>query len=105
MATKHLIPVALDSNCIILIETLVIGGEEEVASRLFDFDSMIHAVEQIGRKLSSIVNVEGPNKTTVEFSLRATMKAGQLVAALVDGEGEATFRITLEWSADTHGQE
>lgn len=91
------VPLELEGKRTALIEVLALGGEEEVAAKLLAFEEIAGTVRSIGKHLAKAFEEVRPRKAVVEFSLKAVLESGVLLAALVNGEGEATLRITLEW--------
>lgn len=97
MVHKMWLPVELESERSVLLEVVAVGGEEEIAARQWAFDEIADTVRAIGKHLAKAVEAVQPRKATIEFSLKAVLESGVLLAALVNGEGEATLRVTLEW--------
>lgn len=60
-------------------------------------------MEAIGSQLTAAWEQVKPSKAEVEFGLTLTTKAGKLTGLLMDGEGEASLKITLTWSGDAQG--
>lgn len=93
-------------------DVLVRSGEAEFWVRVADaggpspiglgealsFDGVRETVEEIGSQLSAAWDRVKPNEAVVEFGLTVTAKSGKLTGLLLDGEGEASLKVTLTWS-------
>jgi hypothetical protein len=93
-------------------DVLVRSGEAEFWVRVVDaggpstiglgkplsFDGVRKTVEEIGTQLSTAWDRVKPSEAVVEFGLTLTAKSGMLTGLIVDGEIEASFKVTLTWS-------
>lgn len=93
-------------------DVLVRSGEAEFWVRVVDasgpdtiglgkalsFDGVRKTVEEIGAQLSAAWDRVKPHEAVVEFGLTLTAKSGPLTGLIVDGKGDASFKITLTWS-------
>lgn len=93
-------------------DVLVRSGEAEFWVRVVDaagpgtiglgkalsFDGVRKTVEEIGAQLSAAWDRVKPSEAVVEFGLTFTAKNGTLTGLVVDGEGKASFKVTLTWS-------
>lgn len=93
-------------------DVLVRSGEAEFWVRVVDaggpspiglgealsFEGVRNTVEEIGSQLSAAWDRVKPREAVVEFGLTLTAKSGKLTGLLVDGEGEASLKVTLTWS-------
>ncbi len=93
-------------------DVLVRSGEAEFWVRVADaggpspiglgealsFEGFRETVEEIGSQLSAAWDRVKPNEAVVEFGLTVTAKSGKLTGLLLDGEGEASLKVTLTWS-------
>lgn len=100
MTTKEeIIPIVLDENQTIFASVTMLGGEEDVVSQSYSFDSAISAVEGIARRFSKVFESVKPEKATVEFNLKLSVGSGKLAALLVDGKSDASIKISLQWGS------
>jgi hypothetical protein len=59
------------------------------------------SIERVSRDVLDAVRRAGPTKATVELGFGLAVEAGQVVALLGKGRGEASIRVILEWSHDS----
>ncbi len=77
------------------------GGPSTVGiGDAFSFDGVRRTVEEIGVHLSAAWERVKPSEAVVEFGLTLTARSGKLTGLVVDGEGEASLKVTLTWSGD-----
>jgi hypothetical protein len=73
-------------------------GMTSVGLRDLDLDKALDAVAEIGSVVVEKLKAAKPAKATVEFKLGFALEAGKLTALWVGGKGEASLKVTLEWS-------
>lgn len=56
------------------------------------------AIEKVSRNVLAAVKAASPSAATVELGFGLAVEAGQLVALFGKGSGEASIKVTLEWS-------
>ncbi|HET9970990.1 MAG TPA: CU044_2847 family protein [Streptosporangiaceae bacterium] len=78
------------------------GGGAAKAARTGkpDLSAVMGTLEGMSLAVKSALAKAAPDKVAVEFGLELAVKAGALTAMLVDGEGSASLRVTLEWQGD-----
>lgn len=91
------IPVKVDEKLTVMVEARLLGGEQEVSSRVLSFQSVTDAIEGIAGKIANTVAKIQPDKVTIEFGLEISVKSGELVTLLVNGEQKGNLKITMEW--------
>jgi len=91
------VKVQLDNGAVVHIETAMLGGDEEVAFGLPQFDAIGPIVEGIAGSVEKMLCHVKPSKASVEFGLELALETGQLTALLVKGSGTSSMKITLEW--------
>ncbi|MGH3869417.1 MAG: CU044_2847 family protein [Pseudonocardiaceae bacterium] len=75
------------------------GGPSTIGlGKAFSFDGVRETVEEIGAQLSAAWDRVKPSEAVVEFRLTLSAKSGKLTGLVVDGDGEASFKVTLTWS-------
>jgi hypothetical protein len=89
----------LENGTTISIQTSMVRGEEDVASKLYSFQEVTKTIEGIAESLMVTLNKVRPQSADVEFGLEVGAESGQLMALLVKGTGTAHLKITLQWSA------
>jgi hypothetical protein len=85
------------------IRVAVIGSEPgdgltSVGLRDLDLDKALDAVGEIGSVVVEKLKSARPAKATVELRFGFAVEAGKLTALWVNGKGEASLTVTLEWS-------
>ncbi len=79
-------------------ETLV--GDTNIVAKLSTITS---SIERVSHDMLDAVRRAGPTKATVELGFGLAVEAGQIVALFGKGRGEASIKVTLEWSRDNVG--
>lgn len=93
----EILPIKLADNSIMHIETMSIGGEEDVSSDIMDISQFTSIIETFGMTLTETLKKVKPTKAQVEFGIEAVVESGKLSALLVKGHGKANLKITLIW--------
>jgi hypothetical protein len=105
MAGERTLTVELDDDG----GTLVIVAEQVGPALVADtsivakLSTITSAVERVCRDTLTAVRRAGPTKATVELGFGLAVEAGQVVALFGKGKGEASIKVTLEWSRDAAG--
>lgn len=94
---EEIIPIRLNKEQTILVKATMLGGEEDVSSGTFSFDNAMSAVEGLATKFSDLFETIKPEKAKVEFGVNFSVESGKLSTLLVNGQGETSIKITLEW--------
>jgi hypothetical protein len=79
----------------------VADSESEVAldlSKILSLDDVSKVIGGLARLVHAGIEETKPRKITAEFSLAVTVESGQLTALWVKGSGNASIKLTLEWS-------
>jgi hypothetical protein len=104
MAGERTLTVELDGG-----GTLVIVAEQVGPALVADtgivakLSTITSALERVCRDTLDAVRRAGPTKATVELGFGLAVEAGQVVALFGKGKGEASIKVTLEWSRDAAG--
>jgi len=85
------------------VEAAAVGGdtEREVSldlSKALPLDQVSRVIAGLARLVHSGIEELKPKKTTAEFALELSLESGQLTALWVKGSGNASIKLTLEWS-------
>ena len=91
------IPIQLDNGVDVLIETTMLGGEEEVDFDFLPFNQVTRAVEAIADSMAQTIEKVKPSKASIELGLEIGLQEGKLVTLIVQNSAKANFKITLEW--------
>ncbi len=97
MSEKQILPISVGNNCVIYAEVMMLGGEEDVSSRLLSIDDSMKAIEGIATKLSKVFEAVKPDKAVAEFNVTLTAESGKLTALLVSGGASTSIKISLQW--------
>lgn len=84
-----------------LAERAPVGGMQSAGLGDLDLSKALDAVGQVGSMAIEKVKAAAPTKATVELKFGFAVEAGKLTALWVGGKGEASLRVTLEWSRDS----
>jgi hypothetical protein len=69
----------------------------------YDLDHVSETLEGIAQAIRSGLEKVRPARTTVEFGIELAVKSGKLTGMLVEGEANASLKVTLEWGSDQQG--
>ena len=70
-------------------------GESQITAKLGDVTGPI---AKVGTEMLQALKSARPEKATVEVGFGLAVQEGHLISLLGKGRGEATIKITLEWS-------
>jgi hypothetical protein len=77
------------------------GGAEKIGWKdHFDFDQVSGTLEGVAQAIRAGLQNVKPTRTTVELGIQLAVKSGKLTGVLVDGEANASLKVTLEWGND-----
>lgn len=83
------------------MEAVVLDPEADVADELIPLDqfensvgTLTHVATAIRQKVSAL----SPNKVSLELGLAVGIESGKLTSLIVKGTGNATIKVTLEWT-------
>jgi hypothetical protein len=80
------------------------GSAEKVGWKdHFDLQQVSETLEGIAQAIRAGLQNVKPTRTTVELGIGLAVKSGKLTGILVDGEANASFKVTLEWGNDQPG--
>lgn len=95
------IPIMLGNGAVVYVPATPGEDMEGLADmtgvNIPSIDEIKDVIEGTARSILEVIEKVAPQKATVEFGLKITGKPGKLTALLVDGAGEGTLNITLEW--------
>jgi hypothetical protein len=93
-----IVEVSLPNGTIINLRAENLGGEEYIAEKLpQSFEEIGATIEEIGKVIFSTLQQIKPHRGSVEFGVKIAVKSGKLTTLLVEGSGEATLNVRLEW--------
>lgn len=107
MAGERLLVVKLDDG-----GTMVIAAEQVGSTLVADagiiakLSNITSSIEHVSRDVLDAVRRAGPDKATVELGFGLAIESGQVVALFGKGKGEASIKVTLEWTRGSaeHGE-
>ena len=98
MSSKlEVVTLKIDENTELLAEVTQLGGEEDVSLAKLNIDGAMNAVKGIASKVHGVLETVSPQEASVEFGIKLAAKSGTLTGLLVEGSGDASFKITLKW--------
>jgi hypothetical protein len=76
------------------------SGDElsSVGLRDLDLDKALETVAEIGSVVVGKLKEVKPSRATVELKVGFAVEAGKLIALWLNGRGDASLTMTLEWS-------
>jgi hypothetical protein len=99
MAGERSLTVELDDGSKLVVVAEQIGpalvADTDVLAKLGGVTS---SIERVSREILEAVRKAYPTKATVELGFGLAIEAGQLLALFGKGKGEATIKVTLEWT-------
>lgn len=97
----QLIAVDLGEEQLLAVRVEVVSGElvDDDARVIARLQGVTKSIETVGREVLESVKKVKPAKATVELGFGLALEQGQLVALLGKAKGEASIKVTLEWSA------
>ena len=93
----EVIELKVDENTELLAEVEQLGGEEDVSLSGLNIDGAMDAVKGIAAKIHGVLETVSPQEASVEFGIKLAAKSGKLTGLLVEGSGDASFKINLKW--------
>lgn len=105
MASK-VVEVRLPNNTIALVRAVELDESAAPAAEkvgwkdLFDFEQVSGMLEGVADAIRSGLQKVKPTRTSVEVGIELAVKNGKLTGILVEGEANASLRVTLEWGSD-----
>jgi hypothetical protein len=101
--TVTVVEVMLPNQAVALVRAVDLDGQaaEKVAFReTYDLAAVSKTLEGIAQAIRSGLEKATPSKTTVEFGIDVGLKDGKLTGLVVEGEANASLKVTLEWGPD-----
>ena len=99
MSTKsEIVTLKLDDGAECLAEIAQMGGEQDVSLSALRIEGVMDTVKGIARQLHGVFEAVKPQEASVEFGIALAAKSGKLTGLLVEGSGDASFKITLKWT-------
>ncbi len=99
MAGERTVTLVLEDGTSMVVVAEQIGSslvsDDPIVAKL---SSVTSSVERVSRDVLDAVKRAAPTKATVELGFGVAIEAGQLVALFGKGKGEASIKVTLEWS-------
>lgn len=79
------------------------GATKTSALSVFDFDEVSGTLEGVSLAVREALAKAAPEKVTLELGFELAVKSGKLTGLLVEGQGTASLRVTLEWGGGGRG--
>jgi hypothetical protein len=101
----RVVEVVLPNKTVALVQVVELdegrGPAEKVGWKdTFDFEHISGTLEGIAQAIRSGLAKVTPTKTTVELGIELAVKNGVLTGLLVEGQANASLRVTLEWGGE-----
>jgi Trypsin-co-occurring domain 1 len=99
---SRVVEVVLPNKTVALVQATELDAGGGVAQKVgwkdtFDFEHVSGMLEGIAQAIRSGLEKTMPTKTTVELRIQLAVKNGMLTGLLVDGQADASLKVTLEW--------
>jgi hypothetical protein len=103
---SRIVEVVLPNNTVALVRADEldedVDGGGGVAEKVnwregFDLDQVSATLEGIAQAIRSGLDKVAPTKTTVELGIDLAVRNGKLTGLLVEGQANASLRVTLVW--------
>ena len=103
--TDRVVEVVLPNKTVALVQAVELDGAGGPAEKVgwkdtFDLDQVSGTLEGVAQAIRSGLDKVKPSKTTVELGIQLAVKNGKLTGMLVEGQAEASLKVTLEWAAE-----
>ncbi|HLP89739.1 MAG TPA: CU044_2847 family protein [Nostocaceae cyanobacterium] len=79
------------------IEANLLGGEEEVASKILSFGDISDVIEGIAVAIATPLQQIKPTKASIKLGLELAVESGKLTTLIVKGSSKANLELCLEW--------
>jgi hypothetical protein len=102
----RVVEVVLPNKTVALVQATELDDDGGPAEKVgwkdtFDFEQVSGTLEGIAQAVRSGLDKVRPSKTTVELGIQLAVKNGKLTGMLVEGQAQASLKVTLEWAAET----
>jgi len=103
--TSRVVEVALPNKSVALVQVENLDGNGQIAEKVgwkdtFDFVGVSETLEGVAQAIHSGLVAVAPSKTQVKLGIKLAVKNGKLTALVVEGQAEASLKVTLEWDRD-----
>src|SRR5215469_9305095 len=102
---SRVVEVVLPNKTVALVRAVDLDEGGQIAEKVgwkdtFDFADVSATLEGIAQAIRSGLEKVTPSKTTVELGIGLAVKNGKLTGLVVEGEANASLKVTLEWGPD-----
>lgn len=102
---SRVVEVKLPNNTVALVRVVDEDGpsgpaQKVSAKEVFDLEHVSGPLEGIAQAVRSGLEKAKPDKTTVELGIQLAVKSGKLTSLLVEGQADASLKVTLEWASE-----
>jgi hypothetical protein len=82
---------------------VVDNGPVQVGAKqaTLSFDGVRETLHAVASEIATVLRQVRPDEATVEFGLSATAQTGKLTGLVVEGGGQAAFKVAMTWRAST----
>jgi hypothetical protein len=101
---SRIVEVKLPNDVVALVQVADLEDGGSPAQKVswkdtFDFEQVSGTLEGIAKAIRSGLEKVMPSKTTVELGIELAVRNGKLTGLLVDGQANASLKVTLEWGS------
>ena len=98
----RVVPVTLGEYTVYLsVPVARLGGEEDVAARTPDLDSLLGGVAAFAGELTTRLRTMDVSKVSVEFGCEFALESGGFVAVIGKASTKSAIKVGLEWVKPT----
>src|ERR1700733_14334226 len=102
----RVVEVLLPNQTVALVQAADLDEGGQVAEKggwkdTFYLADVSGTLEGVAQAIRSGLEKVTPSKTTVELGIQLAVKNGKLTGLLVEGQAQASLKVTLEWAAET----
>jgi hypothetical protein len=98
--TTRITQVELPNGKTVLVEAVVHDKEQDISrNQVFSIEGALDIIRDVAEALADTLEQVKPNKVSVEFGLSLAVKSGALTALIMNGSGEGSLKIALEWNS------
>jgi hypothetical protein len=101
----RVVEVTLPNKTVALVRAADLDEGGQIAEKVgwkdtFDFADVTGTLEGIARAIHAGVEKAAPSKMTVELGIELAIKNGRLTGLIVEGEADASLKVTMEWDKE-----
>jgi hypothetical protein len=99
MAVERNVTVELDGGAKLIVQAEQVGpvlvDAKDIVAKL---EPVVSSIEHVCKAVLDAVKKAAPSSATVELGFGLAIEQGQLITLFGKAKGDATIKVTLEWS-------